>query len=180
MTRSVRFGAVPEALSGDCGGEATMSEETTRDMAALLCEGPWCGAMARGGRTVATVVQFNDGATVVRWLGETRSIAVYATLDDATKVHGHPGTEFRWFNRPSRAFEHGRDNATQDACENCPFAGIGGLASRNAPSVPAYVADADRDEWLRGYTAACLLMYGDDWRTCAFGWSPALTIGGAS
>lgn len=158
----------------------TSVDGVTQGVAELLCSGPWCGIVVRAGRIVADVVEFGDGATVLRWRGETRSTASYASIADAVKVHSHEGTEFRWFNRPSKAFDHGRVNAVQDMCENCPFASIGGLEGRSAPTVPGYVAEGGRDEWLRGYLTACVATYGADWQTCEFGWKAALTIGGAS
>lgn len=42
---------------------------------------------------VALLVQFPDGTTVARWLGETSSTVVWASLADAWQVHGHPGTQ---------------------------------------------------------------------------------------
>jgi len=152
------------------------STEMTRGMATMACDGPWCGVILRGARIVADVVDFGDGA-VVRWRGDVRSVAVYPSIDDAAKVHGHEGTEFRWHNRPSDAFRRGVADAAQDACENAAFASIGGLDARTSPTVPAYIPADDREEWLRGYEAAALTMHGDDWRTCAFGWVPALMIG---
>jgi len=32
--------------------------------------------------------------------------------------------------------------------------------------------------YLEAYQEAALQMYGPDWRTCSFGWSPALTLPG--
>ena len=153
----------------------TTSVDLVRSMAVQMCDGPWCGTILRGGRTVADVVDFGDGA-VVRWRGEVRSVAVYPSIDDAVKVHGHEGTEFRWINRPSKAYARGVADAAQDACESA-FVSIGGLDARTSPAVPAYVPADDREEWLRGYEGAALVIYGDDWRTCAFGWVPAVTIG---
>lgn len=145
------------------------------------CEGPWGGVIRRRGSIVADVVEFGDGATVVRWRGPTKSTAQYASLADCVAVHGHDGTVFEWHDiRPTAAFLHGSQNALQDACENCPFADIGGLGARAAPRLPDYVTPENAAEWARGYLRACCAMYGEDWRTCTFGWAPALTIGGAS
>ena len=45
---------------------------------------------------VAQGVVFDDGRTVVVWLGETSSVNIYATLGDVKTVHGHEGrTEVR-------------------------------------------------------------------------------------
>jgi hypothetical protein len=40
---------------------------------------------------VAEGVMFSDGAVVLRWAGETPSTVVWASLEDAMKVHGHNG-----------------------------------------------------------------------------------------
>lgn len=77
----------------------------------------------------------------------------------------------------SKAYDRGRTDCAQDACENAPFACVGGLAMRAAPRVPAWVPEDDRDEWLRGYTSAACEAYGDDWATCSFGWARAIAIG---
>ncbi len=50
-----------------------------------------------GTGTVAHGVQFADGTTVLRWLGASPSTVVWASLDDAMKVHGHDGkTHLVW------------------------------------------------------------------------------------
>jgi len=74
-------------------------------------------------------------------------------------------------------FDRGCRNAEQDAMENAPFAGIGGPEQRSSPEVPGYVAEKDRGAWLAGYEHACFRMFGPYWRTCAFGWRAALTLG---
>lgn len=155
--------------------------DVPRAAAIVECEGPWTGSIRRRGTVVADVVEFGDGAVTVRWRGATKSTACYASLADCVAVHGHEGTAFEWHTaRPTEAFKHGSTNALQDACENCPFNGIGGLDARTDPKLPAYVTAENAAEWMRGYVRACCAMYGDDWRTCAFGWAPALTIGSAS
>lgn len=40
---------------------------------------------------VAEGVQFSDGTVVLRWHGETGSTVVWASIDDAIKIHGHDG-----------------------------------------------------------------------------------------
>lgn len=40
---------------------------------------------------VAEGVVFGDGQCVIRWLGKVHSIAVYPTMQDLMKVHGHDG-----------------------------------------------------------------------------------------
>lgn len=72
----------------------------------------------------------------------------------------------------------GGDDAYQDACENVPFASIGGLGGRADPRAPAYVLPEDRAAYLEGYVERCREMFGADWRICAFGWAPAVILGG--
>ncbi len=36
-------------------------------------------------------VQFTDGTVVLRWLTNTTSIAIYASIDDVIAIHGHGG-----------------------------------------------------------------------------------------
>jgi hypothetical protein len=45
---------------------------------------------------VAHGVVFDDGTTVIRWLGEHRSTVVWPSLEDAVAIHGHHGTKFVW------------------------------------------------------------------------------------
>ena len=50
-----------------------------------------------GTGSVAHGVQFADGQVVIRWLGASPSTVVWASLDDAMKVHGHDGkTHLVW------------------------------------------------------------------------------------
>jgi len=44
--------------------------------------------------------------------------------------------------------------------------------------LPRYVLPEDGEEYLRGYRDMARALFGDDWETCAFGWVPALTLGG--
>ena len=44
-----------------------------------------------GTGVVADGVTFDDGVTVVRWRGETRSTVVWPSVEDAIAVHGHDG-----------------------------------------------------------------------------------------
>jgi hypothetical protein len=78
-------------------------------------------------------------------------------------------------------FERGRSNCYQDRCENCSFASIGGLDKRTAMEAPYYVkvhGEKYVEEYLAGYRAQAKDLFGDDWETCEFGWSKAITIGG--
>jgi hypothetical protein len=126
---------------------------------------------------VAEGVQFGDGSCVLRWTAAVRSTVFYDSLADVEKIHGHVGkTEVVW---TSDLFSRGRIDCVQDRCENCPFASVGGLEQRSSMSAPKYIAPGDAAEYLRGYRAGALLVFGADWETCEFGWGPALTIGGA-
>lgn len=69
-------------------------------------------------------------------------------------------------------------DAVQDSMENVPFASVGGLEKRGDMTAPSYIPEADRAAYFDGYRAAAEKMYGPDWRTCSFSWSPAITIPG--
>jgi hypothetical protein len=46
---------------------------------------------------VAYGVQWPDGLVCVRWLGEHASLTVWASIEDAKRIHGHNGdTRFEW------------------------------------------------------------------------------------
>jgi hypothetical protein len=75
-------------------------------------------------------------------------------------------------------YHRAQTDCVQDSYENCPFASIGGLDKRVEMKAPDYIAEADRDEYLRGYRDQAKAMYGEEWQTCGFGWGPALTIPG--
>lgn len=124
---------------------------------------------------VADVVLWQDGKAAVHWRTATTSTAIYDSFDDLLKIHGHGGRT-RLVPYES-SFENAKRCAEMDAMENAPFASIGGVESRTAPTRPRWVSADDFAEWLVGYEFACRQMYGDDWRTCAFGWSAALEIG---
>ena len=64
----------------------------------------------------------------------------------------------------------------QDACESVPFASVGGVDKRGAMTVPDYIPESQRGEYLGAYVAAAFRHYGPDWQTCAFGWTQRLTI----
>jgi len=50
-----------------------------------------------GTGVVAEGVQFADGTTVIRWIGELASTVVWDNIETAIKVHGHDGaTELVW------------------------------------------------------------------------------------
>lgn len=123
---------------------------------------------------VADGVIWHDGTCTVHWRTERTSTTVYKDFATVLAIHGHGGkTRADLVEHP---YDRGASEAAQDACENCPFASIGGLDARTAPRSPAYISEADRAVWLSGYLDTCRAMYGDDWRTCSFGWRHALTI----
>lgn len=46
---------------------------------------------------VAEGIEFTDGTTVIRWLGDKPSTVVWDSLATAMAVHGHNGsTEIQW------------------------------------------------------------------------------------
>ena len=50
---------------------------------------------------VADGVEFNDGAAILHWRGETASTTVFGSLSDVLKVHGHGGkTTVEWLDVP--------------------------------------------------------------------------------
>ena len=123
---------------------------------------------------VADGIVWHDGTCTIHWRTAHTSTTVFQTFADVLAIHGHGGkTRVHFTEHP---FDHGKRNAEQDEMENAPFAGIGGLDQRNDPTVPAYVKPINRNAWLAGYETCCAEMYGADWRTCAFGWAPALVI----
>ena len=76
------------------------------------------------------------------------------------------------------AWDRGRVDCLQDGCENSPFSCIGGL-KRSAPELPKWIASREdhyRSAWLEGYLDAARYLYGDDWETCSFSWTPAVTV----
>ena len=130
---------------------------------------------------IADGVMFSDGTCALRWRSAHRSTAIYATHEELMAIHGHDGmTGCDWFDeRVSEVAQRGARDCYQDSCENCPFASIGGLDLRDSPTSPAYITPPDHGEYRRGYLAQAALLYGDDWRTCGFGWKRALTVGAA-
>lgn len=129
---------------------------------------------------VADGVQFQDGTCVLRWRTAQSSTAVYASHEALMAIHGHGGaTVCEWgVKPPSPTFLRAWTDCVQDGCENAPFASVGGLDARENPRVPDYIEEDEQAEYLRGYEAAARDNYGDGWRTCAFGWAPAMAIGG--
>lgn len=131
----------------------------------------------RDQKIVAQGVEFDDRSVAIRWLTDTTSTAVYANIEDAQKIHGHGGaTRFVFTGNP---FERGMTDCIQDRCENTPFGSAGGLDARPDLKAPDWITPSEQEKWLAGYKHAAADLYGEDWATCAFGWSPAITIGKA-
>ena len=124
---------------------------------------------------VAQGVVFDDGSCVLRWKTKRKSTAFYSTLEELEAIHGHGGKTEVVF-RANTPFDHGRDNCVLDSMENAPFGSAGGLEKRTAMVAPDYIQEHHRKEYIRGYQQAAFEMYGEDWQTCGFGWTPALTI----
>jgi hypothetical protein len=123
---------------------------------------------------VAQGAEFDDGRVAIRWLTSTATTTVYDCMQDAKAIHLHGGkTRVVYTGDPYR---RGTLDAAQDYCENCPFGSVGGLESRAALVAPKWITPAEHADYLQGYSEAARRMYGDDWRTCSFGWAPAITI----
>lgn len=154
------------------------SKKIEKLIARIMVNGPWIGAIVIEGKEVADIVEFEDGV-IVRWGSlQCGFVQIYLSLDAAKKVIESDGAAIRLALRPSAAFSRGAKDCAHDACENSPFASIGGLESRKSPKLPEYLNAEDHEDWLSGYESAALLAYGDDWRTCEFSWAPAVVLGG--
>lgn len=123
---------------------------------------------------VAHGVVFEGGQVALCWL-KSKTIGIYTSLDQVREIHGHGGdTEVVEL---TDVFIRGAENAALDQCENAPFASIGGLERREAMRAPEWIHGLrDTDEFLKGYCHQARVMYGDDWKTCSFSWTPALVI----
>lgn len=146
------------------------------DAMKLVCA-PRPFLMLRDGCLVGTGAVFEDGTAVLRWRGPNASTAIYRSLEELKNVHGHEGTEFEHSVELSKSFERGRLDCAQDACENAPFASVGGMDARKVMVRPHWISESDWPEYLRGYQAGAALCHGDGWEDARFGWSPALTLG---
>lgn len=74
------------------------------------------------------------------------------------------------------ARDRGESDCTQDYYENSPFACVGGLGARTNMRKPDWLPEHDWEEYRDGYQTAAHQLFGPEWRTCSFGWRPALTI----
>jgi hypothetical protein len=118
-------------------------------------------------------------------------------MEDVRKIHCHGGnTKVEWVDdcfwgsrdlgqegrdeslSPLRAepFNRGKFDCMMDGNENVPFGSIGGLEKRDDFQKPHYIADEDWKAYAEGYREQAWAQYGEDWRTCAFGWKPVLSI----
>lgn len=49
---------------------------------------------------VAEGVVFTDGTVALRWTCDLKSTAIYDSMDDLEKIHGHEGTTFEYTDTP--------------------------------------------------------------------------------
>ena len=83
---------------------------------------------------------------------------------------GNPSCNF------SPSYHRGNFDCQLDDWENAPFSSTGGLDNRNNLTTPKWIAEQDRTQYLEGYQAAALELYGLGWRTTKFSWNHAITI----
>lgn len=126
---------------------------------------------------VAQGTEFDDKTAAVRWLGEVATTTLHRDIDSVERIHCHKGRSVICWTDDD-VFRRGETDAYQDRCENIPFSGMGGLEKRADPTAPDYIEEGDRIRFLAGYQACCLAMFGQDWKTCSFGWKHAITLDG--
>ena len=73
------------------------------------------------GPVVAEGCVFGDGRTVVAWLGEHKSVAVYQSPEDMLAVHGHDRT---WVKSIPEDWEMSLDPFHGDAFKGTPGEGV--------------------------------------------------------
>jgi len=149
----------------------------SRIEALKLVYAPRSFLMLRDGLIVATGAVFEDGGAVLRWRGPNASTAIYRSMAELQSVHGYPEAVFEYANKPSERFMRGHADCAQDACENAPFASVGGMDARKNMIRPHWISESDWPEYLRGYQAGAALCHGDGWEDGVFGWGQALTLG---
>jgi hypothetical protein len=127
---------------------------------------------------VAEGIRFSNGRVALSWLTKHSSVAIYDSMAEVVCIHGHGGkTKVTWQDPPPEPYNWGATNCALDACEHNPFGSAGGLAARATALVaPEYVPEDQRRDYLDGYAMAAAEAYGPDWRTCHFGWAPAIVI----
>ncbi len=130
-------------------------------------------------------VEFTDGSYILRRINTKHpSTEMYASLIDFTMRCLLPGIRLVWYpldETDREGFRHGELNCKQNYLSNAPFASVGGLESRPKLQAPRWATEKGDDyanAYIRGYIYAAVKLYGGDWATCSFGWTPAPKIGG--
>lgn len=101
-----------------------------------------------GSGTVAHGVQFADGTTVLRWLGEYASTVIWESLDAAMQVHGHDGrTRVVWL-----AADFSEMAKAEDEAAVAEQARIADMADRLAATIPVMGGTAPFGEVIRETT----------------------------
>jgi hypothetical protein len=71
---------------------------------------------------VALGCEFNDGTTVIRWLGKTRTTTIHDSLESVRAVHCHQGrTTIRWEDKC--CFQCGAEAINNHGPGFCPYCG---------------------------------------------------------
>jgi len=140
---------------------------------------------------LARILRFDDAPGSKLYLDAARKECADATLalGSAREILGHAEVDYEVFHKLERyekrldAFEHGYRNCGLAQMENSPFVHVGGLGRRMSFQRPQwwdehYPGDDGRllRAYYQGYAKAAAEIYGPDWRTCEFGWTPALRI----
>lgn len=73
-------------------------------------------------------------------------------------------------------FTHGVWNCQSDYYENSAFFSVGGLHARGELQRPWWISEESWPEYKRGYEAAAVKMFGPEWRTVEFGWTPMFAL----
>lgn len=140
---------------------------------------------------LARILRFEDRPMSPEFLDAARKECADAmlALGSAREILGHEEVDYQVYEKLARyekrlnAFEHGYTNCGQGHMENAPFCHVGGLACRTDFRPPRWWHERypnDDGRLLRayhqGYAKAAREIYGPDWQTCEFGWTPALCI----
>lgn len=65
-------------------------------------------------------------------------------------------------------FVQGANDCLFDEYEFTPFKSTGGMSNRSNMSIPSYMSEQSREDYLAGYISQAKDMYGDDWQTMSF------------
>ena len=123
-----------------------------------------------GTGVVAEGLRFSDGTCAMRWKTEHTSTAVYRSLIDVQKIHGHDGKTRVVM--VGDAWERGRRDCYQDRCENVLGASV--MPKPTTTSLPVHETDRWRapeylsaDDWpaYRAGYEHCLTELWPGWRT---------------